>query len=81
MTGLARANKAGVKLGELHRVDAALTADGSTLVIWKELQKKMKGFAKQRATELKKKAKNTLKAKDENESLNLSLANESINKA
>ncbi len=42
MTGLAKANKTGMKLGDLRRVDAALTADGSTLVIWKELQKKDK---------------------------------------
>lgn len=98
MTGLAKANKTGMKLGDLRRVGAALTADGSTLVIWKELQKKyksktfyeislynmrkiMKVFAKQRAVELKKKAKKTLKTKDKNESLNLSFANGSIKKA
>lgn len=98
MTGLAKANKTGTKLGDLNRVDAALTADGSTLVIWKELQKKdksktyyeismynmrkiMKIFEKQRLAELKKKAKNTLKTKDKNQSLALSFTNESIKKA
>jgi len=80
MTGLAKSNKTGMKLGDLRRVGAALTADGSTLVIWKELQKKdksktfyeislynmrkiMKVFAKQRAVELKKKAKKNIENK------------------
>ena len=42
MTELECANKerSGEGKGELYRVDAALTADGSTLVIWKEFQKK-----------------------------------------
>ena len=40
MTGLEGANKKGIVRGDLHRADAALTADGSTLVIWKEVQNK-----------------------------------------
>lgn len=40
MTNLEGANKKGSIRGDLHRVDAALTSDGSTLVIWKEIQNK-----------------------------------------
>lgn len=41
LTGLEYANKRGKKSGsgEIHRVDAALTADGKTMVIWKKLTK------------------------------------------
>lgn len=41
LTGLECANKKGKKSGsgEIHRVDAALTADGKTMVIWKKLTK------------------------------------------
>lgn len=44
MTELECANKerSGEGKGELYRVDAALTADGSTLVIWKEFKKRTK---------------------------------------
>lgn len=41
LTGLQYANKerSGKGKGKLYRVDAALTADGSTIAIWKEFQK------------------------------------------
>lgn len=38
MTDLEYANKAGKSQGKLYRTDAALTADGATLAIWKEVQ-------------------------------------------
>lgn len=38
MTDLEYANKAGESRGKLYRTDAALTADGATFAIWKEVQ-------------------------------------------
>lgn len=89
MTGLACANKSGKKSGDLYRTDAAISADGSTLVIWKELQggtqpkqeislynmnKLIKIYDSQRKQEQKKAKKGTLKKDDENKSLALSFA-------
>ncbi len=90
MTGLAKANKAGVKKGNLTRVDAALTADGSTLVIWKRLligkersrqeislynmRKLLKIYKKQRDAELEKRRKEKLKAGDSDWNKSLKLS-------
>ena len=89
MTGLACANKSGKKSGDLYRTDAAISADGSILVIWKELQggtqpkqeislynmnKLIKIYDAQRKQEQKKAKNGTLKKDDENKSLALSFA-------
>ena len=81
MTGLKGANKKGNAKGKLHRADAALTADGSTLVIWKEVQDKdetiheislykmrkiLKIYKNQKKAESKKKKKKKQKSKESN---------------
>nr|MBP3598497.1 cellulose binding domain-containing protein [Eubacterium sp.] len=89
MTGLASANKTSTKRGDIFRTDAAISSDGSTLVIWKEVQKSgenvveislynmkkiWKIYKKQRNVEQNKIKNNTLKEGEKNKSLKLSFA-------
>ncbi len=89
MTGIACANKTGTKRGDIFRTDAAVSADGSTLVIWKGLQKGTKKFGEislynmkkiwklyksQRRTVKKKIKKREMKQKELSKSFKLSFS-------